>query len=383
MLLMTPGPVEVDERVVRAMSVPAIPHYHPDILAAVDDCVEMLRPVFGTKEGLIVLLPGSGRVGMEAAVLSLVEEGDKVLCLVNGEFGRWFAEMSRRAGAEVKVLEFEVGRAVDTEVVERALRERRYDLLTVVHTDTSTGARSDVREIARLCREHEVLCVVDAVSSLGCSEVRMDDWGIDVCCSASNKGLGGAMGIAIVAWNERAEAKMRARRRRPHTFAFDLSRWRERFFIEEGRAYPVIPPPHIVLALREALRLLHEEGLPERLERCRRAAKATREAVRALGLRVLPPEEEASESVTCALSPNGLPSEEITRLVLERFDIMLGPGIFDLKGRAFRISHMGVQATEGCLAPTIAALERTLLDLGHEVERGAGLDAFYRAWEGG
>ena len=380
MLLMTPGPVEVDERVIRAMSVPAIPHYHPDIFAAVDECVEMLRPVFGTEDALIALLPGSGRVGMEAAVLSVVEEGDRVLSLINGEFGRWFAEMARRAGAEVDVLEFEIGRAVDPSAVERALRDRRYDALTVVHTETSTGARSDVAEVARLCREHDVLCIVDAVSSLGCSEVRMDEWGLDVCCSASNKGLGGAMGIAIVAVGERAEEKMRGRRKRPPTFAYDLSRWREKFFVEEGRAYPVIPPPHIVLALREALRLLHEEGLEERLRRCRRAAKATREAMRALGLRVLPPEEEASESVTCVLSPEGVPSERITALVLERFDIMLGPGIFDLRGKAFRISHMGVQATEGCLAPTIAALERVLPEVGHRVKPGAGLEAFYGAW---
>jgi len=381
MLLMTPGPVEVDERVIRAMSVPAIPHYHPEVLSAFDECVEMLRPVFGTREGVIALLPGSGRVGMEAAVLSLVEEGDRVLCLINGEFGRWFAEMSRRAGAEVEVLEFEIGRAVDPSAVEGALRRGRYHLLTVVHSETSTGAKSEVREIGRLCREREVICVVDAVSSLGCSELRMEEWGIDVCCSASNKGLGGVMGIAIVAWSKKAEEKMRKRRGKPHTFAFDLSRWGEKFYVKGGgRAYPVIPPPHILFALREALRLLHEEGLSERLKRCRRAAKATREAVRALGLRVLPPEEEASESVTCVIPPEGVPSEGITRLVLERFNIMLGPGIFDLKGKAFRISHMGVQATEGCLAPTIAALERVLPDLGHKVRPGSGLEAFYRVW---
>ena len=373
MLLMTPGPVAVDERVIRAMNRPAIAHYHPEYFEVFNETTEMLKSIFGTS-GDVIILPGSGRVGMEASIVSIADPGDRILCIVSGTFGRWFVQIAERAKCEVKILEGKWGGAINPEEVEKILKEEEFKAVTVVHSETSTGARNPIETIGRICKGHDVLCIVDAISSVGCMHLDMGKMNIDLCVSAPQKGIGGIVGLALVGVSERAYKVMEEKKEICQSFALDLRRWRDQFFGHDyPRPYPVIPSTHLVYALDEACKLIVEEGLENRLSRCCKVAQAVRKAIRALGLELFPEEEIASDSLTAVKPPEGISESDITRTMREKYDVMVGGSVFELKGKLFRISHMGVQASMNYLIPTLAALERTLVDLGYKVEFGRGV----------
>ncbi|MBM4050098.1 MAG: alanine--glyoxylate aminotransferase family protein, partial [Planctomycetes bacterium] len=267
MLIMTPGPIAVDDRVIAAMQRPVIPHYHPSFIQTMDDTMGMLKRIFGTS-GDAIILPGSARIGLEAGVCSVVERGDKTLHIVNGCFGKWVSEIAARAGAVPTVLESEWGGVLDLNRVEDALKKAAYKLVTVVHSETSTGAVNPIREIGEIIRRHSALYMVDAISSLGALPLAMDEMGIDLCATGSQKALGSITGLSVVGVAPRAFEVMRARKQVCQSYALDLSRWPGMFLNKQSsRPYPVIPSTHLVYALQTACRLLLEEGLPARLER--------------------------------------------------------------------------------------------------------------------
>jgi len=376
MLLMTPGPTAVDPRVIAAMNRPAIAHYHPHFFEVLDRTMEMLKTIFGTS-GDVIVLPGGGRVGMEAAIASIVEPGDRLLHIVNGLFGELFVEIARRVGADNTLLESGWGQPLNLERVEDALQRGRFKALTVVHSETSVGAQNPIGEIGKICEEHDVLYVVDAVSSLACMPLKMDEMGIDLCITASQKGLGGIIGLSMVGVSERAYEVMRQRSTPCQSFALDLCRWREMFFDHEyPRPYPVVPSTHLVYALHKACEIILEEGLETRFQRHRSIAEATRRAIEALGLELFPQRQVATESLTAVRPPEGLEEGEITALMRDKYDVMIGGGLRKLKGQLFRISHMGVQASAEYLTPTLVALERALADLGYPVVFGTSVNTF-------
>ena len=373
MLLMTPGPVAVDERIIEAMNRPAIAHYHPEYFDVFNKTMEMLKSVFGTS-GDVIILPGSGRVGMEASIVSIADPGDRILCIVTGTFGRWFVQIAKRARCKVRILEGKWGGAINPEEVEKILKEEEFKAVTVVHSETSTGACNPIETVGKICKDYEVLHIVDAISSLGCMNLNMDKMNIDLCLSASQKGIGGIVGLALVGVSDRAYKVMKEKKEISQSFALDLKRWRDQFFGHEyPRPYPVIPSTHLVYALNEACKLIMEEGLENRLSRCRKVAQAVRKSMRALGLELFPEERDAADSLTAVKPPEGISDSDIVHTMREKYDVMIGGSIFELKGKLFRISHMGVQASMNYLVPTLAALERTLVDLGYKVKFGTGV----------
>lgn len=380
MLLMAPGPVQVDQRVIDAMGRPAITHQSADFFQTIDDTIAMLRSIFQTKSDVIIM-PGSGRLGLEAAICSVVERGDPTLHLFNGTFAGFSLEIARRWGAEPTVIEGRWGGPIDLDRVRSELARKRYKMVLVVHSETSTGARYPIAEVAKLCAEHDALCFVDGISSIGSMEFDMDGMGIDLCVTGSNKSLGSIIGLSMIGVSEKAFRAMANRETVCNAWTLDLSRWRDKFFgAPAPRPYPVIPSTHLVFALREACRLTLEEGLQARWERHHRFAEATRRAVEAMGLTLFPDRDLAADSVTAVCVPAGLAEKDILKRMRERYQVSIAGSMWGAaQGLLFRISHQGVQASAECLLPTLLALENTLTDLGCPVEPGVSLQAFARA----
>ncbi len=380
MLLMTPGPVQVDPRVVAAMNRPAINHQSKEFFDTLDETIDMMRSVFRTRSHVIII-PGSGRLGLEAAMCNVIERGDRTLHLHNGTFASFSLEIARRAGAEATVIEGRWGGPLDLERVKSELARNRYKLVALVHSETSTGACYPVREVAKLCAEYGALCLVDGVSSVGSLELDVDDMGIDLCVASSNKCLGSIMGLAMIAVSGKAFDAMENRTTLCQSYGLDLLRWRKMFFDSPPpRKWPVIPSTHLVFALREACRQALEEGMEARWQRHSRFAEATRQAVEAIGLSIYCDRELASSSITAVTVPDGLVEGEILKRMREQHQVSVGGSMWGpTAGKLFRISHQGVQAGTELLLPTVWALECTMAEFGLAVEPGRGMSAFAAA----
>lgn len=365
-LLMHPGPVLLDPEVVQAMHRPAESHHDSAFYALYDACCESLQVMFGTV-GRAIVLPGSGRLGLEAAIVTACRPGDRTLHLVNGAFGGWMAEMARRVGCDVTVLELPWEEPLDPRRVERALVDGGpYRLVSAVHSETSTGQLNPVEAIGPLCRAAGALFLVDAVSSLGVTPIDMDAHAIDLCASASQKGLCAPMGLSAVALGPKAWEELRSGvRGAAPSYALDLMRWEGFWSGGVPRAYPVVPSTHLVRALRQALRQIEAEGLQARFVRHARVAHAVHESVCALGLQ--PWARVPSPAVTAIVLPADVPGATVVS-ELARRGILVAEGIGRLAGRVVRVSHMGPQATLGHLATTLRALAEVLLAHGYQCE---------------
>jgi alanine-glyoxylate transaminase/serine-glyoxylate transaminase/serine-pyruvate transaminase len=377
-LLMTPGPVAVDQRVIAVMNRPAITPNSRVFMDVLQDVLQKLRTIFCT-ESWVAVLPGSGRMGLEAAIVSALEHGDRSVHLVNGAFGELMVEIAQRAGAQVTVVEGEWGGPVNLEAVEQAIQKVRPRLVTMVHSETSTGALYSPYEIGSLSHHYGALFMVDAISSLGNMPVQMDAMDADFTVAASNKGLGSLHGLSMVGVSERACQAMDARQTTCHSLSLDLKRWNDMYFNRQSERRVATPPPtHLIFALQEACRLVLEEGLETRWSRCHRYATATRRAVEAAGLKIFPDQNLAGDCVTAIQVPEGLQSEKILQ-DMEAYGVLIAGTVArpsPISGRLLRISHQGIQASEEMLIPTLAALERTLRGLGYPIGRGVMVIAF-------
>ncbi len=381
MLLMTPGPIAIDPRVIAATNRAAITPEHPSFMAVLDDVFQMLRTIFGTSSWVTVL-PGSGRMGLEAAIVSIMEPGERSVHLVNGAFGELAADIARRVGAEVTVVGGTWGGPIDLESVEKAIRQSRPKLVTLVHSETSTGALYDPVTIGQLCRQYGALFMVDAISSVGNMRFEMDAAGCDLAVAASNKGVGSLHGLSMVGVGPRAVEAMKARRTTCSSWSLDLLRWNEMYFGKSvGRRSATPPPTHLVFALHEACRLLLEEGMETHWSRCHRFAEATRQAVQAAGLRLFPDPQLMGDCVTAVCVPGELEGPAIIR-TMEANGVLIGGTVArpsPITGKLLRISHQGIQASAELLLPTLAALERTLRSLDYGVEYGTMTAAFQKS----
>ena len=373
--LQIPGPTLVPERIVRAMSQPVIDHRGPKFAALVEACLGGLRRVFQTRQGHVVLYPGSGTGAWEAAIVNTLSPGDRVLACVNGHFSTGFAKTAEAHGVDVERLEVPYGEGVPAERLESRLRQdtaHELRAVLVVHNETSTGVTSNVAAVrAALDRAgHPALLLVDTVSSLASIDFRFDAWGVDVALTGPQKGLMLPPGMAILAVSERAlSASDKARCPRAY--------WDWKPVLERNRRgeFPYTPATVLLFGLEEALRMLEEEGLENVFRRHARLAEACRRAVRALGLELLCRNPvEYSNTLTAVVMPEGVDSDELIRRAYARLELSLGVGLGAVKGRVFRIGHLG-SLNELDLLGGLAGVEMMLKDIGVPVTLGAGLAA--------
>ncbi len=372
-LLMIPGPTNLPAEVREALSRPAMYHRGADFAALLDECTQGLKEVFQTQNDVLILT-SSGTGGVEAAIVNVLSPGDKVLAIESGKFGERMADIAEAFGAEVERLPLEPGQAADPDEVRARLDG--HAALLFVQNETSTGVRQDADALAAAAHDAGALAVVDAVSSMGGMPVLTDQWGLDVVAAGSQKAFMLPPGLAFVAVGEKAWQA--AERSQMPKYYFDLLAARKS--LAKGQT-PWTPNVSMIRALAAALRLIKSEGLENVWRRHRALGEATRAAVKAAGLQLLADEDHASDVVTAIKSPNGIDSTELVKRVVERHGILISGGQGGLKGKIFRIGHMGCCQLADLLR-TLQAVVTELAELGFRAPMADVLDAARRAYAG-
>jgi len=375
-ILLGPGPSNVHPAVLRAMSSPLVGHLDPYFMELMDDVMELLRETFLTRNKVCFPISGTGMAGMEAAIVNMVQPGDEVIVGSNGFFGQRMVEIVRRCQGKPIEVPGEWGRAIDPSKVEDALSNSKADLVCIVHAETSTGVLQPLDEIARITRAHDALLLVDAVTSLSGCELRVDEMGIDVCYSGSQKCLNCPPGLAPITFNERAMERVRNRRAKVQSWYLDVSLIEK--YWSEGRAYHHTAPISMIYALREALRIVVGEGLEERWRRHQRNRDALIRGIEEMGLGMFPPEHRCP-TLNAISIPEGVDDAKVRGFLLERFNIEIGSGLGPLKGKIWRVGLMGINSSEQNVILFLGALERALRAAGFGV-KGSGARAAIEAY---
>jgi aspartate aminotransferase-like enzyme len=383
-ILMIPGPTEVPWRVIRAMAQPPMIQYEPPFDEEIlEPALLDLRSIFQTS-GEVLAMPGSGRTALESAAVSLVEPGDRVVVVVAGVFGSLMRELMERVGAAVTAFEVEPGRALDLDGLERAVARVHPKIVTLVHNETSTGVTYPAAAVGEITRRHGALYLLDTVSSLAGLDVPTDAWGVDINMTGSQKCLAMPLGLALVAVSPRAFEAMERRTRRSTSYAYDLARWKRHWVpaargggVPEGgrRSQPISMPTHLVQALREAVTLVLEEGLPHRVRRHRIAGRAFRAGLAALKLDLFGDPSMASDTVSCFRVPPGLEASAVVRRMRDAYGILVSTGIEKMREGVLRVGTMGLTASPVYVLPTLSALGMALRDLGYRADTGEALGA--------
>jgi alanine-glyoxylate transaminase/serine-glyoxylate transaminase/serine-pyruvate transaminase len=372
--LMGPGPSEVHPRVLRAMSTPLVGHLDPSFVEIMDEVQELLRYTFRTDNKWTIPVSGTGSAAMEAAVGNLTEPGDTVLVPTNGYFGGRMAEMVERAGGEVVYVDAPWGEPLDPDDVADALATHDPDVFGFVHAETSTGVRQpNVPALTEAAHDHGALVIADTVTSLGGVELRVDEWGIDVAYSGPQKCLSCPPGASPLTLNDRAMDKVLSRAEPARSWYLDLGLL-EGYWGDE-RAYHHTAPITNVYALREALRLVAEEGIEERWDRHLRVAGALKAGLEAMGLEMNASEDAWLPSLNAVRVPDGVDDGAVIDHLLTAYDIEIASGLGDLDGDIFRIGCMGYSARQETVSSLISALGETLRSQGADVDVPAGLAA--------
>jgi len=376
-VLLGPGPSTVHPRVLQALSLPVMGHLDPTFFQVMDDVCEMLRMVFHTTNFMTVPISSTGTGAMETACANIIEPGDSMLVCRNGYFGIRLADIAERCGATVHVMDTPWGKAVDPQMLKDELKKRPgLKAVGVVHAETSTGVLSDMKELVDVIHESGALAIVDAVTSLGGHEVRMDDWGIDVCYSATQKCLGAPPGLAPISLSSAAMDVVAKRPSKVQSFYFNLKDLEA--YWNQTRAYHHTSPINMTYALREALRMMMEEGQENRINRHARVAAALRAGAEALGLSLLAEEGHRLNPLTTLSIPEGIEDAKVRRALLNDYDIEIGGGLGEFAGKAWRVGLMGESARERNVFALLSALETILSKEGYEVAFGASLSAAQR-----
>jgi len=353
-LLLGPGPSPISSRVLAALSSPQRSHLDPELLDLLDDVRGMVGQVFrAPADHLTVAVSGTGTAAMDAAASNLVEPGMSVLAIVTGYFGERLAQIFARQGAYVERLHVEWGRSVDPAAVERAMVDNRFDIVAMVHGETSTGVCNPVAAIAPLVRRRDALFVVDAVTSLGTVPVDVTAWDADVVYSCGQKGLGAPPGLSPIS------VSPRARRGAPtsHNFACDFAQL-EAFWVRRQYHHTISSP--LVYALHTALSEVIEEGLDARWARHQTAHQALVDGLAGIGLELFPDPQHRLVSLNAVRIPPGIDEKAVRARLLSRHGIEIGAGLGPLAGRIWRIGLMGSGATTGNVQRVVAALAEAL-----------------------
>lgn len=355
-ILLGPGPSMVASRVLRAMSAPLLGHLDPEFLTIMNGVQQLLRYVFQTENELTIPISGTGSAGMEAALVNFIEPGDKVLIGVNGYFGERLCDMAGRLGASVDRLERPWGDVFDPDEINAALARKKYKLLAVVHAETSTGAlQPHVAEIARAAHDHGALLVLDAVTSLGGVPVAIDAWDVDIAYSGTQKCLSCPPGLAPITIGPRGREALRNRKSQVPNWYLDLTMV-ERYWGKE-RTYHHTAPISMNYALREALRIVAEEGLEARFARHRAHAELLWAGLEELDLPPFVPLSHRNPTLTTCQIGAGIDDAGVRRRLLEEYNIEISGGFGPLKGKVWRIGLMGHSSRRENVALLLAALK--------------------------
>jgi alanine-glyoxylate transaminase/serine-glyoxylate transaminase/serine-pyruvate transaminase len=376
-VLMGPGPSNVHPRVLEAMARPTVGHLDPFFLALMDETMELMRQAFRTGNPLTFPVSGTGSAGMEATFVNMLEPGDRAVVGVNGVFGERMCDVAARCGAEVRRVEAPWGRILEPDAVVAAIRETSPKLVAVVHAETSTGVRQPLEEIQRAVRAADSLLLIDCVTSLGGVDLRIDEWGVDLAYSGTQKCLSCPPGLSPVTFGERALERFDQRKAKVQSWYLDIGMIR-RYWGGE-RVYHHTAPVNAVYGLHAALRLIAEEGLEARIARHARNAAALHAGLEAMGLQLFAQEGYRLPSLTTVRVPEGCDEAALRGALMSEFSLEIGGGLGPVKGQVWRVGLMGETSTPRNVLYFLSCLERLLKRQGVKV--GSGLTAAQAALE--
>ena len=379
-LMMTPGPCSIDPRVYRAMATPLVGHMDPWFTEMIGEVQVLLRQAFQTQNRVTFPISASGSGGIEAAVVNPLEPGEEAIVCVNGNFSERMAVIaSRVAGATIHRVECPLGRVVDPDDVRKAAKGKKIKFIGVCHGETSTGVLSPIDDFRKVADEVGALLVVDAVATLCGTPLDVDRQRIDLCFSGTQKAISAPPGMAPITVGPRMEEVLRARKTPVQSWYFDLTTTMN--FWGKDRTYHHTPPISIVFALREALRIVFEEGLEAGWARHRQNQQALIAGLEALGIELFVPNaKDRLPTVTSVFVPKGVDDGRARRQLLDEFGIEIAGGIGPLKGKIWRVGLMGYVSQAKHILFFLAALEKVLLDQGRSVSPGAGVGAAIRTY---
>jgi alanine-glyoxylate transaminase/serine-glyoxylate transaminase/serine-pyruvate transaminase len=373
-VLLGPGPSNVHPRVLKALATPLVGHLDPEFLRLMEETKDLLRFVFQTKNMHTLPISGTGSAGMETCLVNLLEPEDEVVVGVNGVFGSRMVDIVERCGATPIVMETQWGRVFTPEDVQAALKRcRRPKMVAVVHAETSTGAWQPLEELSPLVHRAGALFVVDAVTSLGGCPLQVDAWGIDACYSGTQKCLSCPPGLAPLTFSPAAQDVLRNRKTKVQSWYLDLTMI-EKYWGEE-RVYHHTAPISMNYALREALRLVYEEGLEARFRRHQRNHLALAAGLAAMGLSLAAQEGYRLWTLNSVTIPDGVDDAAVRRQLLEEYNIEVGAGLGPLRSKVWRVGLMGESSTRSNVFLILSALEEILRKQGYHCTSGAGVSA--------
>src|SRR6266850_1525100 len=369
-VLMGPGPSDVHPRVLAAMSTPLVGHLDPEFIKIMNETQQMLRYVFQTQNKLTLPISGTGSAGMEACVDNLIEPGDTMLVCVNGVFGQRMVDVAQRAGAKVEKIERPWGQVFSSDEIATAVKKIRPKVIGIVHAETSTGAWQPMADLGKIAHENNALLLMDCVTSLAGVPVKLDEWGVDAAYSGTQKCLSCPPGLSPASFSPRASEAIKNRKTKVQSWYLDMSMV-ERYWGDE-RFYHHTAPISMNYAIREALRLVCEEGLENRFARHAKNHRALKAGLAALGIEYLAAEGHQLPQLNAVKIPAGVDDLAVRKRLLSDFGIEIGGGLGDFKGKAWRIGLMGHTSRAENVLLFLAALEQCL---GKAVKAGAGVAA--------
>lgn len=361
-LLMIPGPIEFEPAVLDAIAAPTLSHVDAGFIAAFGNVLEMMRKVWMCPSGQPFVVAGSGTLAMDMAGANLIEPGDKALVLVTGYFGHRYAEVLKRYGADVTILEAPIGDVVSLDEVERELAYNRYKVMTFTHVDTSTGVLVNPKPLAELAQKHGILTILDGVCSIAGEAMRQEEWGIDVAGTASQKAIGVPPGLALLMASPKAIAAFNNRKTPVGNYFCDWGLWLPIMQAYEARrpSYFATPPINLIMGLETSLKLMLKEGMEARFNRHIAMAKLFREAMTALGLRFIPVRKEVmAHTLSAPYYPEGVRGSDLLPTVAANGVVIAGGLLPTIKDTYFRIGHMGMVNTNH-IETTVEAIQKGL-----------------------
>ena len=374
-LLMIPGPIEFEPKVLQALGAPTTSHVAPNFIESFGNCIALMRKVWLAPTGQPFVVAGTGTFAMDMAAANLIEPNDNVLVVSTGYFGERFAEIAKRYGANVTILASEVGDIVSLDDIEKALSAKKYKLMTITHVDTSTGVLVNPKPIAKLAKTHNTISILDGVCSVAGEEIRQEEWGIDVVLTASQKAIGVPPGLALLVVSQKALEVFNNRKTPVGNYYADFNNWLPIMKAYENRqpSYFGTPPVNLIAALEVSLLQIVAEGMENRFLRHQKIASAFREAMLALGLKLLPVHKNLSaNTLTAVYFPKNI-TGSVFLSHIGKNDVILAGGLLPShKTQYFRIGHMGSVNNNDIIA-TIAAIESALSASKFPFEIGIGL----------
>ncbi|WP_339186929.1 alanine--glyoxylate aminotransferase family protein [Paenibacillus sp. FSL R5-0490] len=394
--IMTPGPVEVDPRVLRALSFPILGQFDPEFTSLMNETMAMLRELYMTDNEWCYPVDGTSRSGIEAVLVSLIQPGDKVLVPIYGRFGHLLVEISERCGAEVVFFETEWGTVFDPEEVIKAIHTHKPSLVAMVHGETSTGQMQPLAEIGKACRDLDILLVVDAVATIGGTPVETDAWHLDAVMGGTQKCLSVPSGMAPLTYNSRVEQKLMSRktverglrdatsaRAEGRTIAsnyFDLSQLQD--YWSSARLNHHTEATSMLYGLHEGLRILLQEGLEARFQRHLVNERALVAGIQGMGLQLYGDMSSKLPVVTCITIPEGIDGESVRSMLLNDFSIEIASSFGPLRGQIWRIGTMGFSCQRKNVLHVLGALEAVLLRHRHVLPAGEAVQAAMDVYAG-